>query len=503
MLVGPILAYVGFGMLWLFHKGWLLWAGLAWVLSGGFFTVLAARWTKSRKPVLPPIDWDAPQTFAKTDREAWAIVEQEAELAETVALQGLTEFDLYIDTGRRIASRLAAHYYPAAEAPIDRVPVVDLLTALELASEDLNQLCHQVPGGDLVTPDHWKKAVKMAGYIQRANDIYSYLLPIFSPVSGLVRLGTQQFMGKPAWRDMQQNLLRWFFRAYVNRLGFHLIELYSGRLTIGAQQYRRLTRRVARSNGVPAEEPPPLTIAVAGARQSGKSRLMEEVERVKAGDLSRVLSRISGSGIDSSAIDRLTSARWVEIPSYTVTTDGETPKDRSTREEAVVKAVEADLLILVVNARRDTIVADAAFARDWDRWFLERPAIEPPPAIAVLTGLDDPSLGGDWRPPHDWERGEGPREASVRAKLNALRTRLPPGFASVVPAALPQSSPHGVVEFFLPALIVQLNRAERSALIRHLHRVSTRSKAGRLLGQVGERGKRFWKELRAGRTTES
>ncbi len=33
---------------------------------------------------------------------------------------------------------------------------------------------------------------------------------------------------------MQQNVLRWFYQAYVNRLGVHLIELLSGRLAIGA-----------------------------------------------------------------------------------------------------------------------------------------------------------------------------------------------------------------------------------------------------------------------------
>ena len=37
-----------------------------------------------------------------------------------------------------------------------------LLTALELAAEDLTRLCRQVPGGDLVTPADWKKAVVAA-----------------------------------------------------------------------------------------------------------------------------------------------------------------------------------------------------------------------------------------------------------------------------------------------------------------------------------------------------
>ena len=67
--------------------------------------------------------------------------------------------------------------------------------------------------------------------------------PLLNPLSGLARLGTRELIVKPAWKNMQQNVLRWFFQAYVNRVGVHLIELISGRLAIGAEQYRRLTRR--------------------------------------------------------------------------------------------------------------------------------------------------------------------------------------------------------------------------------------------------------------------
>ena len=62
LLVGPVLAYVGLGMLWLWERGWLV-LGIAtalWVSAGIVFSILAARWTKSRHPVLPPLDWDSP-----------------------------------------------------------------------------------------------------------------------------------------------------------------------------------------------------------------------------------------------------------------------------------------------------------------------------------------------------------------------------------------------------------------------------------------------------------
>ena len=93
----------------------------------------------------------------------------------------------------------------------------------------------------MIALSHWRRAVQVAGYINRANDLYSFVLPFFNPVTGLTRLGTREWIVKPAWKSMQQNVLRWFYQAYVNRLGMHLIELMSGRLAIGAHHYRRLT----------------------------------------------------------------------------------------------------------------------------------------------------------------------------------------------------------------------------------------------------------------------
>ncbi|HMB04770.1 MAG TPA: GTPase, partial [Isosphaeraceae bacterium] len=348
LLVGPVLVYLGFGALWLMERGWLLIAGALWVASGIVFAFLASRWTESTRPLLPPLDWDAPKTFSPFDHEAWKLVEEESEKGDAFSMEALSGFDVYMETGRRLSRRLAEHYHPLSSNPIAHVPVVELLTALELAAEDLNRLCRQIPGGDLITPAHWKTAVQAAGYIQKANDIYSYLLPIISPTTGLARLGAQQLMVKPAWKNMQQNVLRWFFRAFVNRLGTHLIELNSGRLAIGTDQYRKLTRKSAREVHAVDGELAALTVAVAGARDAGKTRLIEAIEQARSGDLTLVKARLESAGLDEALIERLKTARWVEVPSYTATPVGETARDRSTRRAAVEAAVESDLLILVV-----------------------------------------------------------------------------------------------------------------------------------------------------------
>ena len=458
-LSGRSLPTWGFGAYWLFQHGWLIIAGSIWVATGIVFGFLAAGWTRSQTPILPPIDWDAPQTFAKIDRDAWAMVEKEAELGESVSLEGLTEFDLYINTGRRLAAHLAEHYHPLSSDPLQTVPVVERL--------DRSGACGGRPQPALPAGSRGRHAHPLAleegrsgGRICPArNEIYSFLLPIFSPVNGLVRLGTQQLMTKPAWRDMQQNLLRWFFRAYVNRLGTHLIELYSGRLAIGADQYRRLTRRGKITPHQSETECPPLRIAIAGTSGVGKSRVLTMIEQARSGDLTLLKARLSGSGIEPGAIDRLHEAKLVEIRGYSTSSGDESARDRATRADALHEAVEADLLILVTDLRRATSLADSTFAQDWNRWFVEHPGIELPPAFTVLTGLDDSAADAEWKPPYDWERGQGSLETAVRGRVKSLQAVLPPSLARIIPLGKSDAASIGVSEGFLPTLLTLLPRS--------------------------------------------
>ncbi len=308
--VGPPALFITLGFRWLAERDWGFYGFVAWLAAGSVFAALMVRWTRSKNPVLPPIDWNAPRTFTPRDRQAWEVVQHEAETAETGSMEQLTTIDIYVNTGKRLSEAVAKHYHPNSSHPVEHVPVVDILTALELAAEDLGRLCREVPGGDMLTPAHGKKAVQAANYINKANQIYGYLLPIFQPAAGLMRLGASKLMTEPAWKNMQANLLRWFFRAYVNRLGTHLIELYSGRLAIGAEQYRRLTgRSPGRTLGEGEGVPERLVVAVAGARGSGKSTLIAALEDARSGDLGPVRDRLERGGFDAGLADLLRDRR--------------------------------------------------------------------------------------------------------------------------------------------------------------------------------------------------
>ena len=108
LLVGPVLVYVGLGMLWLWERGWVVCtvAAVLWVIAGVAFSVLASRWTKTSRSLMPPLDWNSPQTFSPLDRDAWKIVQDEAEQGETLT------FDVLL--GCRCLHR---HRPPANETP--------------------------------------------------------------------------------------------------------------------------------------------------------------------------------------------------------------------------------------------------------------------------------------------------------------------------------------------------------------------------------------------------
>lgn len=496
----PFGIYVVFGSLWLLEHGWLWVSAMAlgWIGSYALFAYLADRWTRSKNPLLPPLDWDAPHTFSPRDREAWQIVQTMSNRAEESAIEALTIGDIYIDTGRELAIALAKHYHPASRDPMDNVSVVELLTALELAAEDLNRLCRQIPGGDIITPGHWKQAIDAANLVNKANEIYTYLLPLFAPVAGVARLGTQKLIAQPAWKSMQRSVMRWFFRAYINRLGLHLVELYSGRLSIGSEHYRRLTRRVSDKASSIHDDGPTPVIAIAGGRGAGKSLLIAELEKViGSGDLAGVKAKLIQAGREPATADRLASATFLEIPGYRALPGPDTARERSSRKDAVAAADKADLLVLVADASRGDLSDDLNFCREWIESYIERPHLERPPALVVVTGFNRAMEAASAA-----ESGDG-GAVGTRVKpiareeaIAALKAQLPEGINRVIAVELGDQAPAAVAEEILPSIARRLPEAERIALLRHLHRQSSRSKARKFLSSVGSQGKHLWSSVR-------
>jgi hypothetical protein len=489
LFFGPFAVFVGFGWLWVSDRGWALPAFLIWSLCGVLFGLLSALWTRPRRPILTPLDWSAPATFAPRDREAWALVQAAAEEVELASSQDLITPDYYFHAATRLATDLAQLYHPKATDPIEAIPIVDLLTAVELAAEDLGRLIREIPGGDLVSLSHWKTAVNAAQLVSRANEFYNYLLPLVQPIQGVVRLGTSKLVAQPAWKNMRENVLRWFFRAYIQRLGRYLIETYSGRLAIGAAGYRRLTRRIPSDAG-PAGRSPlthPLRIALTGSTNPATSQLADQLRHALDS-----LAQPASPSADKPDLPLL------NLPKCEVTTFDGYPsassripfRDDLARRAALDAALRADLLLLLIDPAHHDPSPQLRLLHDWSDHYARQPHLEPPPVLIVLAEPDPASP----TPPADTSP-TAPTAPNPHA--DTLRRSLPSNLHPfIVSIDLDAPSSRSVESRLIPAILNAIDRAERAALIRDLHAYAARSKIGRVAQQIGRHGWRAWQGLR-------
>jgi len=487
-----MLIYLGAGWLWLWERGWYwpMGLGVVWVASYTLGYMLADRWTRSGSPILPPLDWNAPRTFSPKDRAAWEIVERTAQGAETLDVETLSGMDIYVETGQTLADALARHYHPTSQDPVENVPIIELLSALELAAEDLASLCREIPGGEILTPGHCKQAAQAANYIQKANDIYSIVLPFFSPTTGLARYGAQKLISGPAWKRVRQSLLRWFYRAYVNRLGHHLVELYSGRLAIGAENYRRLSKRVEEARAEDGATPARPRAAIVGAPGAETPRWIEAIKkRIATGDLEEIQGRLIDAGLDPRQAERLAELSFVEVSADRAFPDLESSRGRSRREEAINRAADADLLVLVAEPDRPDFNPEplAAFAGEWSDWFEAHPDRNRPPGFVLLIGVS----GRSFRPAQPDGKPRGVDLAEIARRLEEA---LPEGFGRVliVEPAAADAPETEVSRAVLTRLARRLPEMERLAVLRHLQHKAGRSKTRRVIDQLGRQGRKLW-----------
>src|SRR5262249_40008332 len=150
---------------------------------------------------------------------------------------------------------LAQSYHPGASDPIGQLTIPEILAVVELAAHDLSGLADQyLPGGHLLTMNHLRQARRATDWYQTANKAYWLVAALFSPLETGLRYAASQVGVSRPWQLLQQNLLVWFYTAYVHRVGAYLIEVNSGRLRVGVQRYRQLIQGQAVDGPAPVAQ---------------------------------------------------------------------------------------------------------------------------------------------------------------------------------------------------------------------------------------------------------
>jgi predicted GTPase len=496
LLVLPLgfLALTGSYYLWQSGLGFKVWWGMAASMALGYG--LAWYW-HHKQQLLRPVDFTPPVTWTERDRQAWQLVEARAKEAPRLSADQLASLDTYLNAGKELAQELAHFYHPGTRDPVGALTLPEILAVTELAAHDLAELVDQyVPGGHLLTVRNWQQARQAADWYRTANNVYWAIAALFSPIKTGLRYAAAQVGLSTPFQQLQQNLLVWFYTAFLHRVGTYLIDLDSGRMRIGARRYRELVRAEAGDSSPAADGKPmvppesaveparTVTITVMGQVKAGKSSFINAFlgERKAQTDVLPATATIARYELQPRGI----GSRLVLLDTVGYAHSGPAADQLRATQEA---AQQSDLLLLVMHARNPARQADAAALEGLQRWFAARPDLKLPPILGVVTHIDLLSPALEWAPPYNWQQPTRPKEGQIQAALTALRDQMGKYLVGAVPVCTAEGKVYGVEEWFLPTLAELLDEAHAVGLLRCLRAEADAGKVRKVLQQLLTVGK--------------
>jgi predicted GTPase len=464
LAAAPFLFLACLGAFFLWEKHWGFWAW--WPLAACLALAYGLGWYWQRKKqLLPSPEFPRPMHWTDRDHKAWALVENRGKAAATLDADTLSGIPIYVDTAQQMALEIARVYHPAASDPVSTLTIPEMLAVIELAAHDLAELVDQyLPGGHLLTLRNWQQAKQAADWYRTASNVYWLIAGLFSPIETGVRYAASQIGLSRPWQLLQQNLLVWFYTAYVHRLGNYLIELNSGRLRVGAHRYRELmaTAQPAQSTE-PADQVRQLTIVVLGQVKTGKSSLINALlgEQRARTDVLPATGEITRYELRSEGIP----TRFVLLDTVGYGHSG--PKEDqiiATRDAAQ----QSDLVLLVLHARNPARQADLEMLQALRHWFTGRPELKLPPILGVMTHIDLLAPAMEWAPPYNWLQPQRLKEQRIQQAWAAVRDQLGDYLAGCVPVCAAPGKVYGIGEWLLPTTVELLDEAHAVALLRCL-----------------------------------
>ena len=465
LLILPVLALLGFGLVWLWQSGnlqyWLVAMALCGILSYGLQHWLVRRERQLlRESVTEPNPAWPPSANA-----VWQRVEALAQGCQPEDWP-LEEGEWVLKLAQQTMEAVANSYYPDAEKPLLELTVPHTLLIIERASRDLRRdiaekipFSHRLTIGDLFRIQRWKTKAEQLVNFYRAGNI------IINPVNAL--------LGE-AWRHLRERsfglardeLHRWFLRTYVRKVGYYAIDLYSGRLSLGDEEPSTSTPvseddlAHATKTTTASNRAEPLRILVLGRSNAGKSSLINAL----FGELKAATDILPDTDptIKPFVLSRegLAQALIFDSPGYA--------SPSFSKEQMLAAAGDADLIVWVTPANRP----DRQVERDWLdalRVFqVARTERHAPPLLVAVSFIDRLRPLNEWQPPYDLTDSSNVKALNINQAIRAIATDLAVSVEHVIPVCLAEGEVYNVDDVLWSAILNHQNEAMRVRLMRCL-----------------------------------
>jgi predicted GTPase len=492
----PFVFLIGMGGYSLWEHHWSFYAWWPMMIVFALACILARHW-QQKKQLLPAMDFEAIPHGTERDQQAWQLVARRAKAAESIPAARFSELPFYWQTGQDMALEMARFYNPGADNPYGSLTILEILAVSELASHDLSEMVQRyMPASHILTINDIRRGWSALAWYRRGRAVYWLVSAIFAPVETAAQYAASRFGVSSTWDLLQQNVLLWFYSAYIHRLGNYLIELHSGRLRVGVVRYRELmaqyqnaqqqtAEQIIVPESIPAQPAvPQVTIAVIGQVKTGKSSLINALlgQQRALVDVLPVATEVTKYELQPA-----------NVPTKLVLLDTTGYGNEGPREDQL-RATEdacrgADLILLVLHARNPARQADALMLEKLSQWFSQHPEVRMPPVLGVLTHIDLLSPMMEWSPPYDWLNPNRPKEQQIQLALKTAQEQLPGLIAGTVPVCSAPAKIFGIQEALLPAVAGKLGEARTVGLLRCLQTEADEGKIQKIFQQLVAAGK--------------
>jgi small GTP-binding protein len=302
--------------------------------------------------------------------------------------------------------------------------------------------------------------------------VWNWAQWVLNPITAVAKKAIEG-VGNRASQELLINLSQLLREAALRNLCKQAITLYADtkiELPIPTlPQVKTQTLRDILSQSEPLETvaQKPINILIIGRTGAGKSSLINTLFQDELATVDVLPST-----------DTIQNYHWEtengEVINLWDTPGYEQVKREDLRDLVIDYASNADLLLLVTPALDPALQMDVDFLED------VKLEVEDLPIIAIVTQVDRLRPIREWQPPYNWEKGEKPKEISIR-EATKYRQQLLGNFANLVLPIVtndPQNNRNNWnIEALSSGLLAAIEPAKQLRLTRFLRNLETRTTA--------------------------
>jgi uncharacterized protein len=470
----PWIALIVLGFYWLWQQSWLYQGiGILSANSALVYGLLHWRSQTTKSVFVEPIEILANPNWPDKAQSAWL------ELAP-LTKRWQTEKDLFSDPDKalkltnEVFSVIAGHFHADSKYPILEFPLPYLLKLIVLVCNDIqHEVLDNIPGSHAVRVGDLYRAKQAIDSLNKLKSVFNVGNWLFN-WSGATLAKARSILIRKGLNTVTNELSQRLINAYISKLGYYAIELYSGQITLDdIVPTDRLTeaskKDIAEINdqNLAIE---PLRLIILGQVSSGKSSLINALfgEIKSAEGYLPTTAEITPYLLEKDGLQR---AIILDSVGY-----GGLIHDQASSALMQVWA-KVDVILIVCNATQAAREVDVQQLNAIRYFFQEQcPNQSLPVIIAVISQIDRLRPVREWKPPYNIQQPETTKAQSIRQACDAVAQELSLPQDCIVPVCLAVDKPvYNIDEGLIPLIHEHLNAAQRVRYLRCLRQQQAES----------------------------